>query len=240
MGAGLVCSYLFDFPLMLLQVLNWFYLQQENGVVSMMFLFVHLGIGGILVLLCKLYYLNKRVCHLQNSEKELRFFSYHDAVAGTCNRNAFVQRTKKLDEDMGDVAVLVCDIDGLKIINDILGHNAGDTLIRITGDILNKCCSSRATVYRMGGDEFLLLLTHVNSDADIIPLTQMLHQAVIQYNQTNSSLPLSLSMGWALPEDAQPTLTDLINLADGRMYQDKIACKDTVRQGLLQILHHCQ
>ncbi|HWR08537.1 GGDEF domain-containing protein [Sporomusa sp.] len=237
MGVGVAVVCLLAGQLMVLQEFSLSYGQQNKEVVSAILLVeVYLAIGSIMVLVYKLYDLKKQVRSLKTQEQELRSFSYYDAMAGIYNRNAFVQRNQSLEGQAENVAVLVCDIDGLKLINDTLGHNTGDELIRTTADILNKYCSPTRTVYRMGGDEFLILLTQVKSNADMTEFVERLRQEITQHNQTALSLPLSLSMGLAGPEDAQPTLTDLIKLADSRMYQEKRACKEKVKRSLLQVL----
>lgn len=235
-GAGFIFSYLFDGPTILLQIVSRFCLQQDKAVVSLVLLLIYLGICSVVLLTYKLYYLTNQVRYLSKREKELRFYSYYDLAAGTYNRNAFVQKAKLMEKQIHDVAVLMCDIDGLKLVNDTLGHNAGDELIRTTADILNKYASSTATVYRMGGDEFLLLFTELKAGHSLEELAQTIRQAITRYNQKELSLPLSLSIGWAMPQDGQTTLTDLMKLADSRMYQEKRACKEKVRQGLLQVL----
>lgn len=202
--------------------------------------FTYLAWGIIPVLCYKLLQANKKIHYLEEAEKELRFFSYYDMLSGTYNRNAFVQKSIYFEGTFHNLAVLICDIDGLKLINDTLGHNAGDELIRTTATILKQCCSSSIAIYRLGGDEFLIFLPELKSETDIKPLVDNIRQAIVLHNQTNFALPLSLSLGWALPEDTQPTLADLINLADNRMYQEKRTLKEKIRQDLLQSLRDHQ
>ena len=120
--------------------------------------------------------------------------------------------------------------------NDTLGHHAGDELIRVAARILNECCRNTDAVFRMGGDEFLMLLPQTEASQNVEEVVRGIRSAVLDYNQSAASLPLSVSLGYAVPEDRQPTLEDLIKLADSRMYQEKKACKEKVRQGLMNLL----
>ena len=183
----------------------------------------------------KLHALQTQVGQLKRQEEMLRRCSQYDVLAGTFNRNAFAERAKELRE-METTAVVMCDIDGLKLINDTLGHHAGDELIRVAARILNECCSHEAGVFRMGGDEFLLLLPQTEASPSVEELVRCIRSAVLAYNQSANSLPLSISLGYAVPEDRQSTIEDLIKLADSRMYQEKKACKEKVRQGLMNLL----
>ncbi len=183
----------------------------------------------------KLHALQAQVGQLKRQEEMLRRCSQYDVLSGTFNRNAFAERAKELRE-METMGVVMCDIDGLKLINDTLGHHAGDELIRVAARILNECCSPADAVFRMGGDEFLLLLPQTEASQNVEEVVRGIRSAVLAYNQSAASLPLSVSLGYAVPEDRQPTLEDLIKLADSRMYQEKKACKEKVRQGLMNLL----
>ena len=197
-----------------------------------------LGYGLVLLvygLYGKLHALQAQIGQLKRQEETLRRCSQYDVLSGTFNRNAFAERAKEL-RDVATTGVVMCDIDGLKLINDTLGHHAGDELIRVTARILNECCGHADGAFRMGGDEFLLLWPQMETSQDLEEVVRCIRSAVLAYNQSANSLPLSVSLGYAMPEDKQPTLEDLIKLADSRMYQEKKACKEKVRQGLLAIL----
>lgn len=210
-------------------------INQSQPMMEAIILCIYTGIGVIFLLCYKIYSLSRRINRLKVIEKELRFYSYYDSLSGTYNRNAFVQQVKALESDKG-LALMLCDIDGLKLINDTLGHSAGDELIRVTADTLNAVCSSAGQVYRLGGDEYVVLFVNRISDADAAEFVKSVRQAVCKYNEGTRALPLSLSIGWAVAEDSQVGLTELMKIADGCMYQEKFACREKVRQSLIQVL----
>ena len=81
-----------------------------------------------------------------------------------------------------------------------------------------------------------MLLPQTEASQNVEDVVRCIRSAVLAYNQSSASLPLSVSLGYAVSEDRQPTIEDLIKLADSRMYQEKKACKEKVRQGLMNLL----
>jgi len=92
-------------------------------------------------------------------EAELKFMSLHDSLTGLYNRISFEQEMQRLDrEKFLSVGIIVCDVDGLKLVNDTLGHNAGDKILKTATDILKNSFREKDIIARIGGDEFAILL----------------------------------------------------------------------------------
>ncbi|MBL7500618.1 GGDEF domain-containing protein [Frankia nepalensis] len=97
------------------------------------------------------------------SQRQLRYQAFHDPLTGLANRALFGQRLRAAlerrarDGDPRSLAVLFCDLDDFKIVNDALGHGAGDELLRVTAARLAAAVRSVDTVARLGGDEFAIL-----------------------------------------------------------------------------------
>lgn len=228
------CLLVIDWPLWLLNyIVSW-----QNQYIRAAFITVLLTSYTGVVLIISLWqqncFLLKKVQHWRKVGNELRFYSYYDAMSGTYNRNAFIQKAKSWKNVQNKVAVISCDIDGLKLINDTLGHNMGDQLICATADILTKTCANAGQVYRIGGDEFLMLLPMKTLDMELDALIQKIRKEVAVYNQ-QKQLPLSISMGWALPDNAH-TLTELIKIADYQMYKEKSLHREKVQKEWVQSL----
>ncbi|ADP79451.1 GGDEF domain-containing protein [Pseudofrankia inefficax] len=100
----------------------------------------------------------------RTSQRQLRYQAFHDSLTGLANRALFADRLRDAMErrarDGGrrSVAVLFCDLDDFKIVNDALGHAAGDDLLQLTADRLVRAVRPTDTVARLGGDEFAILL----------------------------------------------------------------------------------
>lgn len=232
----LIVNYLFDLSIKILSILNYWYNCQAQTVVTVIIMCGYAGVVALIVLWRQNSCLRQDMKHLMDLEKELRYYCDYDAVSGTFNRNAFARQAKMLDGTGMVSALILCDIDGLKLINDTLGHSAGDHLIRTIADILNKTCSSLGQVYRMGGDEFLLLLTAEQAAFEMSTIVSSIRQAVSKYNECHSTIPLSVSIGWAISDDGCETLSNLMKVADKHMYQEKVARREKVRQGITQAL----
>jgi diguanylate cyclase (GGDEF) domain len=172
----------------------------------------------------------------KNIEQELRYCSEHDILSGVKNRNALAKQLKSLEGK--EITALVCDIDGLKIINDTLGHWAGDQLICNTAEVLISASPQNANIFRIGGDEFLILLPEKLSSKYRTELYQKIKQEVAIYNQNHNSLPFSLSLGIAVGGIDRETIMDVIREADYVMYQEKRQCQDRVKQSLKHALRN--
>lgn len=108
------------------------------------------------------------VTQLRAREQQLAHQALHDPLTSLANRVLFDDRVSHAltQRDHGHVAVLFYDLDDFKIVNDTLGHHAGDDLLRAVADRVRRAARSGDTVARLGGDEFALLLEGLNDPAD--------------------------------------------------------------------------
>ncbi len=158
-------------------------------------------------------------------EQKLEYLSSHDALTGLFNRGYFESEMRRLEgERVLPVSILVGDLDGLKSVNDRLGHAIGDELLRAAAMILKKSFRSVDVVARIGGDEFAVILPEANQAIAERSL-QRVQEGIRVYNQSHLLLPLSISMGAATATTPIP-LSDLLREADRRMYDQK-ALKQT-------------
>ncbi|KUO64506.1 MAG: hypothetical protein APF84_10460 [Gracilibacter sp. BRH_c7a] len=184
----------------------------------------------------------KTLSHLVNTVTEelvmanekLTYMSLHDGLTGLYNRAFFEQEMKKLDESEKPVGIIICDIGSLKSINDILGHDFGDRVIRIAAERLTKSCCSNEIIARIGGDEFAILVP--NAELGILEeITKQISETVINNNSLEEVL--HLSVGCALKGlDNTDNMDEAFRLADQRMYQHKVAALPKVRQRITDIL----
>lgn len=155
-------------------------------------------------------------------EAQLRYMSFYDILTGLSNRSYFEQEIARLSGKTGlVVGIISCDIDGLKLVNDNLGHHAGDLLIRSVGSILKSSFRKSDMVCRIGGDEFLALMPETD-EKTVQEIYQKIRMKIKQHNQKNLIKPISISIGWAIGKLCTANdIHELIKDADRLMYGEK-------------------
>ena len=157
---------------------------------------------------------------IQDFVAYIRKQAYVDALSHVGNRASYVLKIKQIDLD-SPFSVILYDINGLKYINDNHGHETGDKTIIAIANIL-KDTFDEETIFRIGGDEFVVLLT--NNDKDItLQIFNSIVDKIEKYNETGElPLPISVSKGVAFFNSKEDkTFADVFNRADEKMYEDK-------------------
>ena len=156
----------------------------------------------------------------KKAEAYLEYLGNHDVLTGLRNRTFFADEINRLErKEAWPVSVIMLDLNGLKAVNDELGHASGDALLRRAGEVLAKLVDKPQVAARIGGDEFVLLLPDADADATQA-LTQRLRELVDLNNQFYQAPHLSFSMGVATRADGE-RLEATINRADQQMYAAK-------------------
>jgi diguanylate cyclase (GGDEF)-like protein len=162
----------------------------------------------------------------EKTEAELRFLADHDSLTGLLNRRRF---RAELDQYVsfsarygGRGAVMVIDIDGLKEVNDKLGHQAGDRLIRRVSDILRERVRATDIVARLSGDEFAVLMPQTDT-AGALQLGEDLRAQVAEdFGSSSEAAPASISVGITMFGGQSGAGSEAVLLAaDQAMYQAK-------------------
>jgi diguanylate cyclase (GGDEF)-like protein len=166
--------------------------------------------------------LRQRDESMERVNAQLRHQATHDCLTGLANRLLFAERLEQAVAQQRPFAVAILDLDRFKIVNDSLGHGAGDALLRLVARRLVSITRADDTVARAGGDEFMLLLTHVESRSDIEKLIKRWMQALSEpYRLHATQLHVSPSVGVArYPADAHDG-EELLARADEAMYHAK-------------------
>jgi diguanylate cyclase (GGDEF)-like protein/PAS domain S-box-containing protein len=159
-------------------------------------------------------------------EQKLRHDALHDSLTGLSNRTLFIDRIDQVlqraarDPELG-CAVLFLDIDRFKLINDSLGHAAGDRMLVAFADRMSNALRPSDTVARLGGDEFTVLLTDTNKPKEALAVAARLHQALEKtFSIDGNELVVNASIGISL---STPPITaaGLLRNADIAMYDAK-------------------
>jgi len=169
----------------------------------------------------------------KNFEKRMRYFSFHDALTGLYNRAYFEEELKRLFGSREiQIGILLADVNGLKLVNDAFGHQAGDLLLKRVADILRLTCRKEDLIARWGGDEFIVLLANINIE-NLKELEKRIQEACLKDN--NEPVPLSISVGYSIKEK-RGTIEELLKITEERMYRKKLDEGPFNRQRILDYL----
>ncbi len=159
-------------------------------------------------------------------EDRLHFQAYHDSLTLLPNRAFFM---RKLDQSFArysrtsSIALLFLDLDRFKLVNDTMGHDAGDQLLRTISKRLESCLRPNDVVARLGGDEFIILLDAVESNEDILGVADRIIDSINKPVQLAGQRPIviSTSIGIVRPSRDHTSGADLLRDADTALYQAK-------------------
>ena len=170
----------------------------------------------------------------KNLERQLRKLAYHDKLTNLGNRDLFNEEVSSHLQNISGFsgirgAIMFLDLDGFKHINDTLGHRAGDSLLIETGGRLRRCVRESDTIYRFGGDEFVILLSHIHTKEDAEVVARKLLATVRSpyyledknQNGENTMVSIGVSIGIAVFPDDGDDSEQLIKNADLAMYSAK-------------------
>jgi diguanylate cyclase (GGDEF)-like protein len=203
--------------------------------------------GGIIEVELSLNYINlhqRRLAQVmirditarKQMEDWLRYLNMHDKPTGLYNRNYFEEEMQRMQTGRFDpVGVVVCDVDGLKLVNDNLGHGAGDALLAAAARILMQCFRESDVVARIGGDEFAVLLPYCTTQV-AESACRRIRENVVKFRNASPPVPISLSVGWAVKKGSAQTMVETFKEADNNMYQEKPANREQFKLIFSQML----
>ncbi|MCD4712014.1 MAG: diguanylate cyclase [Clostridiales bacterium] len=153
------------------------------------------------------------------NENHIEFLSNHDSLTGLYNRMYFENQLKVINHvDNFPISILIGDVDGLKLTNDIFGHSEGDLLIKTAAESFVKICRADDLIARTGGDEFSLVLKQTDIDnAKNIASRIKEEFSNVQF----SAFKGSISIGCAVMYNSNQSIIEVMKLAEEHMYIDK-------------------
>ncbi|WP_234085860.1 EAL domain-containing protein [Azonexus sp. R2A61] len=181
---------------------------------------------------------------VKQSQKRIEYLATHDELTGLPNRMLFNDRLKmaisKCERNQMQLAVLFVDVDNFKLINDTMGHDIGDILIKQVAELLKLCIRAGDTVSRFGGDEFTIIF-EIESPSEVVVAAQRIVDSLSQPHQLDGKQVFTTaSIGISLyPDDGNDCQTLLKN-ADIAMYRAKERGKNNFQffTGELRTLSH--
>ena len=169
-------------------------------------------------------------------EEKLQFLSFHDSLTLVYNRGYFEEEMKRLKNSRDyPISIIVADLDCLKIVNDSLGHEKGDLLLKTTAEILNRSVRANDIISRIGGDEFAIILPRTKANI-AINIGKRISKNVEMFRKQNPEIPLNLSLGISTSQDPSHSLVEVFKEADSNMYRNKLSCSSSSRRTIVKAL----
>lgn len=172
--------------------------------------------------------------NLEKRNKELSNIAIYDNLTGVYNRSYFESTISRLDkEEELPIAIIIGDVNGLKLVNDAFGHLKGDMLLKKIVEILKDSCRDKDIIARIGGDEFVIILP--SSDAD--RAEKVIESIRENCNKTDfDPIKPSISLGFSVRYSKDQLMTDIFKEADDYMYKRKLLESKSTRSSIIESL----
>ncbi len=172
------------------------------------------------------------ITELWRKDERMRHLAFHDSLTDLPNRTLLTERLDQLitisERDQRNIAVMFLDLDGFKAVNDSLGHDIGDDLLKMVAQKLLAQLRHSDTVARLGGDEFVILLDNPANSDEVAHIADRIVEAIKEpMNLRGKSASVGASIGIAM--HSGQTTAQLMKSADTAMYAAKLAGKNTYR-----------
>ncbi len=168
-------------------------------------------------------------------EKEILYLSYHDVLTGLYNRTYLEETLRRLDSKRQlPFSIIMGDVNGLKITNDVFGHDFGDNLLRRVAKVLKQACRTEDIIGRWGGDEFVILLPQTSSDESFMVLKRIIRyfDELTVVDSVQGLIP-SVSLGYGTKIHDYEDVFDVLKIAETNMYKRKMLTKNSMYSSIL-------
>ncbi|MDX9871226.1 MAG: diguanylate cyclase [Clostridia bacterium] len=171
---------------------------------------------------------------LLREKERIEYLSYHDTLTGLYNRRYIEEIIHRLDQPENlPLSVIMGDVDGLKITNDIFGRQAGDLLLKHVAEDLTRNGRPDDLIARWGGDEFIIFMPRTSIQA----AEEIIHKMKTHHVQVKgNTLQMTLSLGYAVKETPERDLQDFLREAEENMYHQKLLEGKSYRNAIVNTL----
>lgn len=168
---------------------------------------------------------------LEKSDKELEYLAYHDPVTGVFNKASMKKYINELIslKKCNEFAIMIVDIDNFKYINDTMGHSFGDQILSEFGSRLGNLAGKGSTIYRLGGDGFVIVIEGYKDKALVEKLAvKILKDFRIPFDIKGSRVFMTISMGVSVYPEHGDSMDELLKNADIALYKAKETGKNRI------------
>lgn len=175
---------------------------------------------------------------LSKSRKDKTEVSFHDGLTGLFSRAYFDAELERLDTSRQlPLSVVIADVNKFKLVNDALGHGAGDRILQNVAQRLKRICRKEDLLARFGGDEFAIILPKTGYEKALELLARF--PLFLFPFEHDCHIPISLSFGVATKNEMYQNMSEVLEEAERAMYHDKTMCKKEVEKQVLIALKRC-
>jgi diguanylate cyclase (GGDEF)-like protein/PAS domain S-box-containing protein len=177
----------------------------------------------------------KDVTERRERSKKIEFLSYCDHLTGLYNRRYYEDELKRLDEESNlPLSFVFSDVNGLKVINDAFGHEAGDDLIKIVAKVIKEQARSSDIISRIGGDEFVMILPNTDNDT-AMEIVENIERKLS--SKQIRSVNVSVSFGIGTKEDMNQKTMEIVKSAEDIMYNNKILKSENKKKSVIHSIY---
>lgn len=167
-------------------------------------------------------------------QNELMYLSYHDQLTGLYNRRYFNEALPRLDtQENLPITIVLCDVNGLKLINDSFGHDFGDELLKRVAEIIREGCRDSDVIFRFGGDEFALILPNTGS-SDAEDLIKRIKGRIAE--EKVGAFDVSVSFGYETKYRREEEIQIVSKNAEDHMYRHKLYENKSARSKTVDLI----
>lgn len=170
----------------------------------------------------------------KKNENELLYLSNHDHLTKLYNRRFFEEGLMGLDtKENLPLSIIMCDVNGLKLVNDSFGHDSGDMLLKKAAETIKKACRKEDIIARIGGDEFVVLLPKTSAYESVKVAN---HIKELASKERVANIELSISYGYDTKTTDKQSIIEIIANAENYMYRHKLYERASIRSKTIDLI----
>lgn len=176
------------------------------------------------------------ITNRKKTEEHIKYLSFHDKLTGLYNRAYFEEELERLNtERQLPLSIVLGDVNGLKLTNDAFGHQKGNELLIEISELITKEVRQEDIVARVGGDEFGILLPKTG-EKEVAKIISRINDTC--KDSCSKPIKLSIALGAATKERQEEDIDEIFNIAEDRMYRNKIAESKSTRNSIFSSLEN--
>ncbi|MGE5626634.1 MAG: FIST N-terminal domain-containing protein [Solirubrobacterales bacterium] len=180
--------------------------------------------------------LEDEIAERTKREGVISYLSYHDKLTGLYNRRFYEEEIKKIDNKRNlPISIIMGDVNNLKLVNDVFGHEKGDELLIKVSKGIQHICRKNDCAARWGGDEFVILLPKTSSEEaeDIVKRINAQY-----FKEQVGNIQVSVSFGWETKKNPEDDIMKILKRAENYMYEHKIIESKALKNKVIGIINN--